>query len=192
DDIHVSVNGVQRVPMDPTREPGSSAQPEPSPCESDCFVLSHLSLRGAVDGAMTFELQGAVRAKEETKIPLFGPPGQVHLEGVTIDGARANLMFDNDNYFLFTSARSFTIRGKISLGSDWILSVPGPLVALDASLTRGKLVEGDKQSGILASVLHFDPMIEGGAEGDAAKPRVPVVFRVSRALRVGRETGFVY
>jgi hypothetical protein len=193
DDVHVTVNGVQRVPpvevagpKDPPRERADQ------PCEKDCFVLSHLDLHGAVDGTMTFELQGAVRAKEETKIPLFGPPGQVHVSDVTIDGARANLMFDSDQYFLFTSARSFTVRGKISLGTDWILTIPGPLVALDARLTKGKLIEGDKQSGILASVLHFDPMIEGEEGGDAAKPKVPTVFRVSRALRVGHETAFVY
>lgn len=193
DDVHVTVNGVQRVAppaqVDTTRDPAAPAEA----CTQDCFILSHLALRGAVDGTMSFELQGSVRAKEETKIPIFGPPGQVHLSDVTIDGARANLMFDSDNYFLFTSARSFTVRGKVSLGSDWILSVPGPLVALDASLTKGKLIEGDKQSGILASVLHFDPMIEGGdANGGEVKPKVPVVFRVSRALRVGRETTFVY
>lgn len=195
DDVHVTVNGVQRVPVSAAAQAvdtGDDRSAAPATCASDCFVLSHLSLRGAVDGAMTFELQGSVRAKEETKIPLFGPPGQVHLSDVTIDGARANLMFDSDNYFLFTSSRSFTVRGKLSLGSDWILSVPGPLVALDANLTKGKLIEGDKQSGIIASILHFDPMIEGGDSADAAKPKVPAVFRVSRALRVGRETGFVY
>jgi hypothetical protein len=192
DDVHVTVNGVQRVPAEVA--PAKDAIPQPAaPCETECFVLSHLSLHGAVDGTMSFELHGAVRAKEDTKIPLFGPPGQVHLSDVTIDGARANLMFDADHYFLFTSARAFTVRGKISLGSDWMLTVPGPLVALDATLTKGKLIEGDKQSGILAAVLHFDPMIEGVENGaDAAKAKVPPVFRVSRALRVGRETTFVY
>lgn len=197
DDVHVTVNGVQRVA--PAAADGARSQPaEPEACTQDCFVLSHLSLRGAVDGTMTFELHGSVRAKGEEKIPLFGPPGQVHVSDVTLssgggDGARASVMFDSDHYFLFTSARSFTVRGKISLGSDWILSVPGPLVALDAHLTKGKLIEGDKQSGILASVLHFDPMIEGAEDGaDSNKPKVPVVFRVSRALRVGRETTFVY
>lgn len=192
DDVHVTVNGVQRVPQVAADAPAASP-PVIEPCTQDCYILSHLSLRGAVDGTMTFELSGSVRAREETKVPLFGPPGQVHLSDVTIDGARANLMFDPDNYFLFTSSRSFTVRGKLSLGSDWILSVPGPLVALDASLTKGKLIEGDKQSGILASVLHFDPMIEGAGDGaESSKPKVPVVFRVSRALRVGRETNFVY
>jgi len=190
DEVNVTVNGVRQVPV--SAPVGSVGENEPVACTENCFVLSHLDLRGAVDGTMSFELQGSVRAKEETKIPLFGPPGQVHVSDVTIDGARANLMFDSENYFLFTSARSFTLRGKIALGSDWILSVPGPLVSLDAHLTKGKLVEGDKQSGILAAILHFDPMIEGDEENANAKPKVPPVFRLSRALRVGRDTTFVY
>ncbi len=189
DDVHVTVNGVRQAP---DRPPAPVDPAESAPCTEDCFVLSHLALRGAVDGAIAFELRGSVRAKkEETKIPLFGPPGQVHLSDVTIDGAPATLLFDSDHYYLYTSSRSFTVRGKLALGSDWILSVPGPVAAIDASLTRGKLIEGDKLSGVIGSVLHFDPMIEGeGAE--PAKPKVPPVFRLSRALRVGRETTFVY
>lgn len=188
DEVSVTVNGVRHAP----EAPGLAAPPEPSPpCETDCFVLSHLSLRGDASGTMTFELQGGVRATEETKIPLFGPPDQVHLSEVTIDGARATLMFDTDHYFLFTRSRSFTVRGKLSLGTDGLLAVPGPLVALDAHLTKGKLVEGEKLSGVLASVLHFDPMTEGES-GESGKPKTPPVFRLSRAIRVGRETTFVY
>lgn len=185
DDVNVTVNGVHHTPDTPSYAPPPA---EPSACTEDCFVLSHLAIRGVVDGAMTFELRGAVRAKQETKIPLFGPPGQVHVSDVTIDGAPATLMFDADHYYLYTASRAFTVRGRITLGSDGILAVPGPVVAIDASLTKGKLIEGDELSGVTATVLHFDPMIEGAEE----KPKVPPVFRLSRALRVGRETTFVY
>lgn len=165
--------------------------PPPPPCEKDCYVLSSLSLRGAADGSMAFELRGVVRAREEQKVPLFGPPGQVRVDSVTLDGAPAVLGFDGDHYVLFSGPKSFVLRGRLRLGADQILAVAGPLVALDAHLTRGRLVEGDLLSGLSNTVLHFDPMTEG-AEGSRAKAKVPPVFRLSRALRFGAETSFVY
>lgn len=171
------------------------AQPPPPPepaCEQDCFVLDALSIRGAVAGTLSFELRGAVRAKGEQKIPLFGPPSQVRLEDVTLDGAHATIGFDGDHYFLLTSARTFTLRGKLSLGSDQILSVAGPLVSLDAHLTKGRLVEGERLSGLQNTVLHFDPLTEEEGRADPARSRVPSVFRLARSLRFGNETSFVY
>ncbi len=165
--------------------------PPPEPCKEDCFLLSSLVLRGSVSGGMTFELKGGVRTPTEQgqiKVPLFGPPGQVRLDDVTIDGAPATLGFDGDRYHVFTGARSFTVRGRLTLGSDQILAVPGPIVGVDARLTSGRLAEGDRLSGVSAAVLHFDPMTDGAE----AKPKTPPVFRLARALRFGRETGFVY
>lgn len=168
--------------------PSPEDSPPPPPCESDCFVLTQLVLRGAVDGAMAFELRGTVRAREEQKVPLFGPPGQVRLDDVTLDGAPAALAFDGDHYVLFHGRGAFVLRGRMTLGADQILSVPGPLVALDAHLTKGKLVEGHALSGVSAAVLHFDPMTEASARARKAPP----VFRLSRALRFGSETAFTY
>ncbi|MBX3222825.1 MAG: hypothetical protein KF795_20090 [Labilithrix sp.] len=161
--------------------------PPPEPCTEDCYLLSTLVLRGSVSTSMTFELKGGVRANEQIKVPLFGPPGQVRLDDVTIDGAPAAIGFDGDRYHVFTSARSFTIRGRITVGSDQMLAVPGPVVAVDALLTSGRLIEGERLSGVTGAVLHFDPMTAG-----EAKPTAPPIFRLARALRFGRETGFSY
>ncbi|AKV03595.1 hypothetical protein AKJ09_10258 [Labilithrix luteola] len=177
------------------------AQPPPPPpepvCEQDCFVLDTLSIRGAVAGTLSFELHGSVRAKGEQKIPLFGPPSQVRLEDVTLDGAHATIGFDGDHYVLLTSgsktgARTFTLRGRLALGSDQILSVSGPLVSLDAHLTKGRLVEGDRLSGLQNTVLHFDPLSEEEGRAEPSRARVPSVFRLARSLRFGNETSFVY
>ncbi len=168
--------------------------PEPPPaCSEDCFLLSSLTLRGNVETSMTFELRGGIRSrdKDPTKVPLFGPPNQVRLDNVTIDGAPAQIGFESDSYYLYTSARSFVVRGRITLGDDQLLTVPGPIVSLDAHLTKGKLVEGDRLSGIVAANLHFDPMNEA-EDGEAKQPRVATVFRLSRAIRFGKETTFVY
>lgn len=180
------------LPYSPRREAPPAAPVEPpAPCEKDCFLLSKLSLRGQVDGTLTFELTGEVRAKQEQKIPLFGPPGQVRLDDVTIDGARASIGMEGENYVLFTTRPSFTLRGKLVLGRDWMLSVPGPLLTLDASLSKGRLVEGEHLSGLSSTVLHFDPMIEGqAAKAVTNKPRP--VFRVSRSLRFAQEPTFTY
>ncbi len=180
---------AQAGPLD-----GNTADKEPPPpCSEDCFQLSSLTLRGGVTTSITFELRGTVRAKEDQKIPLFGPPGQVRLDDLAMDGGRPTISFDNDRYYLLTNARSFTLRGRITLGSDQIVSLTGPLLALDAHLTKGRLVEGDKLSGLANTVLHFDPMTDDSARaGDAAKPRTPPVFRLARSVRFGSETTFVY
>ncbi len=166
--------------------------PEPAPpCEKDCFLLSKLTLRGQVDGAIAFELTGEVRAKEEQRIPLFGPPGQVRLDDVTIDGARASVGMEGDSYVLFTSKRAFTLRGKLALGRDWMLSVAGPLLTMDASLSKGRLVEGEHLSGLSSTVLHFDPMIEG-QEVKAVANKPKPVFRLGRSYRFSNEPSFSY
>ena len=137
---------------------------------------------------MTFELRGGVRAKEEIKIPLFGPPGQVRLDDVTIDGAPAAIAFDTEHYAVFTGKPAFVVRGRISLGADQMLTVPGPIVGVDAHLQSGRLIEGERLSGVSSAVLHFDPMIDGAV----AKPKVTPVFRLARAVRFARETTFEY
>lgn len=175
----------------PTTDHAEVPLPAPDPCKEDCFLLASLSLRGAVSGAMTFELRGSVRTenyREQVKVPLFGPPGQVRLDDVTINGAPAPIGFDGDRYHVFTTSRSFVIRGRMALGSDQLLSVPGPIVAVDAQLSSGKCVEGERLSGVTAAVLHFDPMTDGAE----SKAKVPSVFRLARALRFGREPSFVY
>ena len=172
-------------------DPGSSAKEPPPPCSEDCWQLAHMTLRGSVNGPMTFELRGTVRANEDQKIPLFGPPSQVRLDDLSMDGGRPTVTFDSERYYLITHAKSFTLRGKLTLGSDQMISVIGPLLALDAPLSKGRLVEGDKLSGLSATVLHFDPMTADGANSPA-KPRQPPVFRLSRSVRFGTETSFVY
>lgn len=167
------------------------AKEPPEPCSDDCWQLSHLTLRGSVSGPLSFELKGAVRANEEQKIPLFGPPSQLRLDDLSMDGGRPTVTFDSERYYLITKAKSFTLRGKMTLGSDQMISVIGPLLALDAPLTKGRLVEGEKLSGLSATVLHFDPMTEGTSP-TAAKPLSPPVFRLSRSVRFGSETSFVY
>ena len=175
--------------------PGTaSLEPAPAPalppelCTEDCFLLSSLVLRGSASAGMTFELHGSVRAKQELKIPLFGPPSQVRVDDVTIDGVSAPISFDTEHYVVFTARPSFVIRGKIALGTDQLLSVPGPIVSVDAKLASGRLVEGERISGVSHAVLHFDPMLDG----EIAKPKVTPVFRLARAVRFGRETTFEY
>lgn len=170
---------------------GNAAKEAPEPCTADCWQLSHMTIRGAANGPMTFELKGTVRANEDQKIPLFGPPSQVRLDDLSMDGGHPTVTFDNDRYYLLTRAKSFTLRGRLTLGSDQMLSIVGPILALDAPLTRGRLVEGEKLSGISSTVLHFDPESQD-ASPEKAKPVKPPVFRLSRSVRFGTDTSFVY
>lgn len=160
-----------------------------APCTEDCFLLSKLVLRGSVTGGLSFELHGVVRAHEEQKIPLFGPPGQVRVDDVTIDGSPAQIGFAGEHFHVFTRARTFVIRGRLSLGSDQLLSIPGPIVSVETGLTNGRIIEGEHLAGVANSVLHFES--EDG-EAEKHKVRVPTIFRLSRSIRIGRESGFVY
>jgi hypothetical protein len=163
----------------------------PPPCEKDCFVLSTLTLGGAVGGPMSFRLTGSTLVEGPTKVPLFGPSGQVRLEDLSLNGAPPTLGFEDEHYFcIIAGARSFTLTGRMTLGDDEMLTVIGPLVSLDARLSQGRIIEGARQSGLSGATIHFDPMTpESQSE---AESRTPKVFRLSRAVRIGKETGFVY
>lgn len=162
----------------------------PPECAKNCYVLSSMSIHGGVGGPMAFVLRGTVLADGLTKIPLFGPAGQIRLDDVSINGAAPVLGFEDDHYYLLTADRSFTLRGTITLASDPMLTVVGPLVALDANLTQGRLIEGAKLSGLATAILHFDPMTpESESE---AESRTPKVFRLSRSVHIGKDTTFTY
>lgn len=162
----------------------------PPPCDKDCFALSSMSLRGAVGEPMAFVLEGRVLADGPVKVPLFGPANEVRLDDLSLDGASPVLGFEDDHYYLLTGARRFTLRGTLTLASDQMLTVVGPLVGLDAKLTQGRMVEGAKLSGLASTTIHFDPMTpESQSE---AESKIPKIFRLSRSVRIGKETAFVY
>lgn len=163
---------------------------EPQPCTEGCYVLSSLSIRGAVARSLTFVLRGSLLGQGPVKVALFGPASDVRLDELTLDGERPVIGFDEDHYFLLTSSKTFTLRGRLTLGADEMLTVVGPLVAFDAELTQGRVVEGDKLSGLANTSLHFDPMTpESASEAEA---RTPKVFRLARQVKIAKETGFVY
>src|ERR1700722_5388219 len=107
---------------------------------------------------MRFVLTGTLLFPEKTKVPLFGPSSQVRLDELTLNGGPPVVGFEEDHYYVITDLHSFTLRGTITLSNDQMLPVVGPLVSLDAELTRGRLVEGQKLSGVSGQMLHFDPM----------------------------------
>ena len=169
---------------------GQNGHAAPPECEKSCFVLSSMSLRGAVGGALAFDLTGSVLFDGAVKVPLFGPSNQVRLDDLSLNGAPPVVGFEGDHYYLLTKARSFTLHGTLTLSNDQMLTVTGPLVALDARLTQGRLVEGARLSGLAGTTLHFDPMTpESESE---AESRTPKIFRLARSLHIGREIGFTY
>jgi hypothetical protein len=156
-------------------------------CPEHCYVLERLRLTGAVgDGPLEFELVGRVLANEPVAVPLFGPPKDVRLEGVTENDKEAAIGFDGDHYFLHTGAKRFVLRGKIHLGNDLALVVPGPLNTLEGDVSSGAVVEGSRLSGLVSSTIHLR------REGKGEKASGPTVFQLSRAVRVGREISFEY
>ncbi len=155
-------------------------------CSANCFVLDKLVVTGSVGETLAFELRGAVRARAETQVPLFGTPQQVRLDRVTVNGAPATVFFENNSYFLFAPPGAFVLRGQMTLGTEQQLVVEGPLNLFVAHLARGRLVEGESVSGVRSQTLHFDPMTPESAS------KQPATFRLSRLLRIGREIAFTY
>ncbi|MRG92733.1 hypothetical protein [Polyangium spumosum] len=155
-------------------------------CVARCYALERLTLSGRVgEGPLEFELVGRVLADGAVDVPLFGPPKEVRLEGVTENDKEAAIGFEGDRYFLHTSAKRFVLKGKMTLGTDLTLQIPGPLNTLEANLASGAVVEGARLSGLLGTTIHLnrqDKAVEAG----------PTVFQLSRAVRVGREISFEY
>jgi hypothetical protein len=163
------------------------AERRPRTCTERCFTLDRLRLSGKLaQGTLDFELTGGVLADGPVAVPLFGPPGDVRVEGATEDGKDAAIGFEGDHYYLYTAARRFTLRGRLALEGDRVLLVPGPLNVLEADLEGGRVVEGARLSGLSAATIHF------AADDGAQKPSGPTVFQLARAVRVGREIGFEY
>jgi len=167
-------------------------KPEPPPpCSEHCFLLDHLALEGGFGQgrALRFVLTGTVRAKEETKVPLFGQAGQVQLTQLTRNGEPIQAALAEEKYVAFLPPGPFTLRGELRLVEDAPLIIKGPLNSLTAKLSHGRLVEGDTLSGIVDQTLHFDPMRPDAQDAPA---KVPQTFRLSRALRIGKEIQFTY
>ena len=156
-------------------------------CTAHCFAIEKLTLTGsAATGALEFEMEGGVLAAGSADVPLFGPPASVRLESVTLGGAPALVAFDANHYFVRTDQKRFTIKGKITLGADRALALPGPINTVDATLKDGRVTEGSKLSGVLGTTLHFD------AEHPDVLTAEPTVFQLSRSLHVGKRTEFTY
>ena len=155
-------------------------------CTARCFALERLRLSGRVGvGPLEFELVGRVLADGAVDVPLFGTPKEVRLEGVTENDKEAAIGFEGDRYFLYTSAKRFVLKGKMTLGSDLTLQIPGPLNTLEADLAAGAVVEGSRLSGLMGTTIHLNRQ-------DKAAEAGPTVFQLSRAVRVGREISFEY
>lgn len=105
---------------------------------------------------------------------------------MTLGGVPALVAFDANHYFLRTDQGHFTIKGKVTLGADRALTLPGPVNTVDAMLKNGRVTEGAKLSGVLGTTLHFD------AEHPDVPTAEPTVFQLSRSLHVGKRTEFVY
>ena len=135
-----------------------------------------------------FELHGGVLVDEEVRIPLFGSPQQVRIDDLTLNGSPATFGFENDSFYVLTRARSFVLRGTLTMTEDEGLKVDGPINTIDVALTRGRVTEGSKLSGVENMTLHFDPM----TPESLSKQKTKSVFRLSRALRIGKENTFIY
>jgi len=160
--------------------------PASRPCTEHCFVLTRLELAGAADAKMTFALEGAVLADAPVAVPLFGPPAHARVEHVTQNGKPAAVGFEGDHWFVMAPPGRFTVGGTLTIDGDLALTIPGPLDALDAELSHGRVIEGAHLSGLQQTTVHFD------RAASATPAAEPPVFQLSRAVRVGREITFEY
>ncbi|MFI5300567.1 MAG: hypothetical protein ACHREM_20980, partial [Polyangiales bacterium] len=168
------------------------AQKHPA-CTERCFVLESMKLTGALaSGALSFEIHGSVIADGPVAVPLFGPVAHVRIESALEDGKAATIGFEGDRYFLNTSSKRFVLKGTLAFTAsnpDRSVTIAGPLNALDAEIDGGRMLEGNKLSGLAATTLHF----EATADDAKGTPRAePPIFQIARAVRIGREVDFDY
>jgi hypothetical protein len=166
--------------------------PRAKDCDPVCYVLDSLELGGSVDqNALRFTLKGSVVSDKPVLVPLFGPPHQVMLSSVVLNGKPAVVGFEeSSHYFVRTAEKSFTITGDLSLGSELSLTVPGPLNMFTSALADGRVVEGDRISGLSYATLHLEYGVK--AEAEETAPDLPPVFQIARALRIQKEISFEY
>lgn len=173
---------------------------QPAACAERCYTLHRLRLTGSLDAndgarrgrreadaGLHFELEGGVLADGPVAVPLFGPPDKVRLDAVTEDGRPAAIGFEGDHYFVYTSSKRFVLKGTLALQDDLALTIPGPLNLLEATLDKGRVVEGSRLSGLSATTIHLEV-----ASAASAPATAPTVFQLARAVRVGRDIGFEY
>jgi len=164
--------------------------PRAKECDGPCFVLDQLVLTGSVgDNSLRFFVSGSVISDKPVLVPLFGPTHQVMLSEVTLGGKPAVVGFERDDfYFVRTGERFFTITGSLSLGQERSFTVPGPLNLFSATLTDGRVVEGNRIPGLTGTTIH----LELGKKDEAAAASQPPVFHVARAVRIQKEISFEY
>ncbi|MCP4215769.1 MAG: hypothetical protein GY765_14035 [bacterium] len=164
--------------------------PRPKTKTVPFYALEQLNLEGSVkENSFKFTIKGSVVAEEAMLIPLFGKPHHVMLQNVTINNQPAVVGFDKYNhYFVRCDMKNFTIRGEMSLRNEMSFSVPGPLNLFTASLSDGRVVEGNRLPGLKNAVIHLAYARKDKAE----KSDLPPLFHVARALRVRKEVTFEY
>jgi len=164
--------------------PSTSNKPEPF------YTLEELSLSGSVmQNKYTFTLKGSVVSDEIMFVPLFGAPHQVLLKNITINNEPAIVGFnESDYYYVGTKQKSFIIRGEMSLRNELSFSIPGPVNYFSASLSDGRVVEGNILPGLTNTVIH----LESGKKQESSEINLPPLFQVSRAVRIQKEITFEY
>ena len=165
--------------------------PRPSKCEPPCYVLDTMTLSGSVDkNLLLFKITGGVIANEPVLVPLFGPPHEIVPGDIMINGKKAVVGFENDNfYFVRTADKFFAITGTMSIGGNMSFTISGPLNRFINSLEDGRVVEGNLLSGIINSTIHLEPGKILAQEGLVTQPPV---FQVARAIRIQKEITFEY
>jgi len=174
----------------------SPIEEEPAPeevCSDHCWLLTQMTIHA--DGKKKtahFELTGEVLAKGPQNIPLFDDPSAVRIRDAKVNGGRATVGFENDQWYLHTAERHFTLTGTLVFEDEARLSIVGPVNAVDVDMKRGAV------SSIFDGKTHFSAVealvLTFGEEGEVeVAPETNVVScDFSRAFRVGAETTFEY
>ncbi len=165
--------------------------PRPDKCSQYCFTIDMLTLGGSIEkNRLTFTLTGHVLADEPVLIPLFGNPKKTGLINVTVNNKPAITGFEDlDHWFVRSSERDFTIKGELEFMDEYSLMVIGPVNSFSAQLEDGKVIQGNKLSGLKNSLVHIESTkIKTAAE----EPEIKPLFQLNRAFRISDDIAFEY
>jgi hypothetical protein len=157
------------------------------------YLLDSLQLSGSVEkNRLSFTLKGHALNGKAVQIPILGPVSQVILKNVTLNGQAALIGFDkngeDNNYFIVTAARDFSLQGELSILSEPNLTVPGPINLISSDFSDGLVLEGKNVPGAADVTLH----LQSGRKPDETKVSITPVFELHRAVRIRKEITFHY
>ncbi|WP_394836560.1 hypothetical protein LVJ94_06590 [Pendulispora rubella] len=168
---------------------------EATECSQHGSILEQLTISSDNEKRVAhFALTGRVLAGTPQNIPLFAEPSTVRIRDAKLNGAPATIGFENDQWFLLTAEKRFTLTGTLVFDEFGKLTVVGPINAVDVEAKHGWVGTATEEEqthfNAAQSLELYFATLGSKVVGKAVEVRPEFVVR--RIFRVGESTQFEY